>query len=77
MVSGGTIVGIIAGAVLSTSKDPKFKSYGKWLLKTALIVLVTKVILTIVVFIFITVIGVTGAVFMSVPEYTGALTWLA
>jgi len=80
LVSGGTIIGIIAGAVLSTSKDPKYKFYGKWLLKTSLIVLVVTLVISLVLFIVFAVIGTSAAIFMS-PEpelnFTGFLTWLA
>ena len=76
-LSGGSIIGVIAGAVLSSSKDPKFKNYGKWLLKTALIVLIVKAVLAIIAFIFIMVVGVGGAIFMSSPEFAGIVACVA
>ena len=76
-ISGGTIIGIIVGAVLSTSKDPKFKAYGKWLLKTALILIVVKAIITIIMFVLFMFMGITGAIFMTSPEITGVVTCIA
>lgn len=45
VIGSGSIIGLIAGAVLSTSKDYKYKAYGKCLLKLALILLIIKIVL--------------------------------
>ncbi|MBQ2753096.1 MAG: hypothetical protein IJF29_03135 [Firmicutes bacterium] len=81
-ISGGTIIGIIVGAVLSTSKDPKYKAGGKWLLKAAIIVLVATLIISVLLFILFAIIGVAGTTFfISTPQpdinFTGLMTWIA
>ena len=77
LVGGGTIIGLIAGAVLSTSKDPKYKTYGKWLFKAALITIAVKVVISVIAFILFMVVGVGGAIFMTSPEITGVVTCIA
>ncbi len=76
-VSGGSIIGAIAGAVLSSSKDDKYKFYGKWILKAALIMLAVKAVIAVIAFILIVVLGVlNAAVIMSVPEFASAGVWM-
>lgn len=46
-ISGATVIGIIIGLVLKTSKDPQYAEYGRIILKYSLIMLAVKVAITI------------------------------
>lgn len=43
VISSGALIGLIVGAVLSTSKNPMYSTYGKCILKLAVIVIIIKV----------------------------------
>ena len=62
VIGSGTIIGIIVGAVLSTSKDPKYKAYGKSLLKLGIILLIIKLVAIVALYILYVTIGL-GSVF--------------
>lgn len=57
VIGSGSIIGIIAGAVLLTGKDPKYKAYGKCLLKLGIILLIIKAVVAVILYILYLTIG--------------------
>ena len=72
VIGSGTIIGIIIGAVLSTSKDPKYKAYGKCLLKLGLILLIIKVVAVVALYILYVTIGF-GSMFLIFNSFARGL----